>query len=126
MQLLNESSASGWTNFMRDNLTSGVGQFQATVNGVTVNMRDMQRDWTPELGLAATPAALVSSVVGRLLYGQASAALQSEIVTAISTITIPALAANGSNLATVNAAKFNRVKSAVLLTLASPDFLVQK
>jgi uncharacterized protein (DUF1800 family) len=126
MQLLNESSASGWVNFMRDNLSSGVGQFQGTVGGVVLNKRDLQRDWTPELALAATPSALAASVAGKLLYGQASAALQADIATAIGSIVVPVLNGTGSNLAAVNAAKRNRVNAALLLTLASPDFLVQK
>jgi len=126
MQLLNESSAAGWTNFMRDNLSSGVGQYQGTVGGVVLNKRDLQRDWTAEMNLAATPATLVAAVIDKLLPGQRSPTLQSEIVAAISSITLPALNATGSNLATVNAAKLNRVKSALLLVLASPEFLVQK
>jgi hypothetical protein len=60
------------------------------------------------------------------LYGQASAALQADIATAIGSIVVPVLNATGSNLAAVNAAKRNRVNAALLLTLASPDFLVQK
>ena len=36
-RLLNESSAAGWVNYLRDNLDSGVGQFNATVNGAVLN-----------------------------------------------------------------------------------------
>lgn len=126
LQLLNESSASGYVNFMRDNVTSGVGQFQGTVNGVVQNKRDLQRDWTPELTLAATSAALVASVADRLLFGQPSAALQTEVVAAVNSITVPVLNATGSNQAAVNTALRNRVNAALLLTLASPEFLVQK
>lgn len=124
MQLVNESSISAWVNFMRDNLTSGVGQFNGVVGGVTFNRRDLQRNWAPEMALAATPAALVSSVTDKLLYGQPADALRTEIVTAITRINIPA--PTGSNQAQIDAAKFNRVKSALLLTLASPEFVAQK
>jgi len=126
MQLLNESSVSGWVNYMRDNLTSGVGQFNGTVNNVVLNRRDLQRDWSAERALAATPAALVASVTDKLLYGRASAALTNEIVTAIGKITIPALNAGGTNQAAIDTAKQNRVKAAILLVLASPEFLAQK
>jgi uncharacterized protein (DUF1800 family) len=126
LQLYNETSVSGWVNYMRDNLSSGVGLFNGTVNGVVLNRRDLQRDWSAEMALAATPASLVGTVTDRLLYGQPSPALQAEIVTAISSIAIPVLNATGSNLAQVNAAKRLRVNAAVLLTLASPEFLVQK
>ncbi len=124
MQLVNESSVSAWVNYMRDNLTSGVGQFNSTVGGVVFNRRDLQRNWAPEMALANRPAELVSSVTDKLLYGQPADALRSEILGAISRINIPA--PNGSNQAQIDAAKFNRVKSAVLLTLASPEFLAQK
>jgi Protein of unknown function (DUF1800) len=124
MQLVNESSVSAWVNYMRDNLTSGVGQFNGTVGGVVFNRRDLQRNWAPEMALANRPAELVSAVTDKLLYGQPADALRSEILGAISRINIPA--PNGSNQAQIDTAKFNRVKSAVLLTLASPEFLAQK
>ncbi len=126
MQLINESSVSGWANTMRDNLTSGVGQFNGTVGGVAFNRRDLQRNWAPEMALATRPAELVSSITDRLHYGQAPAALNSEIATAIARISIPALNPGGTNQAAIDTAKFNRVKSAVLLSLAAPEFLAQK
>jgi uncharacterized protein (DUF1800 family) len=124
LQLLNESSASGYVNFMRDNLGSGVGQFQGTVGGVVYNRRDLQRDWAPEVALALTPAELIASVTGRLLYTPPSATLLTDLTTAINSITVPTPTA--TNAAAVLAAKRNRINVAVLLTLASPEFLVQK
>ena len=126
MQLFNETSVSGWVNFMRDNVTSGVGQFNGTVNGVVLNRRDLRRDDAAEMALAAQPADLVNRVFDRLLSGQPSAALNTEIKTAVGTIVVPALNATGSNLAQVDAAKRNRVNAALLLTLASPEYLAQK
>jgi uncharacterized protein (DUF1800 family) len=126
MQLLNETSAAGWVNFMRDNLASGIGQTNATVNGVALNRRDLQRDWSAELALAANPADLVLSVTDRLLAGQATDALRSDIATTLARIAIPALNSAGTNQAAIDAARRTRVNAAVLLTLASPEFLVQR
>ena len=126
MQLLNETSVSGWVNFMRDNLTSGVGTYNGTVNTVVLNRRDMQRDWQLEMGLAAQPDALADRVLQKLLYGQASVALRTELINNINSIVVPPLNATGSNLAAVNAALRNRVNAALLLTLAAPEFLAQK
>lgn len=126
MQLLNETSVSGWVNSMRDNVNSGVGSFNGTVGGTVFNRRDLQRNWSAEMEMAGKPAALVGYVTERLLYGQASPALRSDILAAVTSITIPVLNAGGTNLAQVNAAKRNRVNVALLLTLASPEFLVQK
>lgn len=126
MQLLNESSASGWINYMRDNLTSGVGQNNGTVNGVVLNRRDLRRDWTAEMALAPRSTELVSSVTDRLLYGQASPVLTTAMVRAIDKIAIPVLNAGGTNQGAIDTAKRSRVNAAVLLTLATPEFLVQK
>jgi hypothetical protein len=54
------------------------------------------------------------------------ATLKSEIVAAVTSIAIPALTANASNQAAVDTAKRSRVNTALLLTLVSPEFLVQK
>ena len=126
MQLLNETSVSGWVNFMRDNLGSGVGQSNGTVNGVVLNRRDLRRDDAVQMALADQPAALTGHVLGRLLYGQPSVALANEITTVIVKVTIPALNAGGTNQAQVDAAKRNRVNAALLLALASPEYLAQK
>jgi len=126
MQLVNETSISGWVNYMRDNIASGVGQSNGTVNGVALNRRDLQRDWSAQLALASSPAELVKSVTDRLLHGLASDDLRSLISGAVAKITIPALNAAGTNQAAIDAAKRARVNAAVLLTLASPEFLIQK
>ena len=124
LQLLNETSASGWVNTMRDNIASGVGQNNGTIGTVVFNRRDLQRNWAAEMQLAADPPRLAATVLDRLLAGQPAPALQQEIVSAVSSITIPAPTA--TNAAQVAAAQRNRVNAALLLTLAAPEFLVQK
>ena len=126
MQLLNESSAAGWVNYMRDNLNGGVGQTNGTVNGAVLNRRDLQRTWTPELALAAQPVDLMAALGDKLLNGRISVALSADAATAVGKIVIPALNAGGTNQTAIDAAKLNRVKSAVLLVTSSPEFLVQK
>ncbi|HRD97863.1 MAG TPA: DUF1800 domain-containing protein [Rubrivivax sp.] len=126
MQLASETTAAGYVNTMRDNLASGVGQFNATVGGQALNRRDLQRDYAPELALAGDPAALVEHVASRLTHGGAGATLKSEIATAVGTITIPALNASGSNQAQIDSARRNRVNAALLLVLAAPEFVVLK
>jgi uncharacterized protein (DUF1800 family) len=121
MQLLNETSASGWANFMRDNMSSGVGVFNGTVNGTAFNRRDLQRDWSLELELTTKPDRLAQRIVDKLLYGQAAPVLQQEIATAVAAITIPT-----TGTTAIATAKRNRLNAALLLTLASPDYLVQK
>ena len=129
MQITHETTAAGWVNTMRDNVALGVGQTNTTLNGVVLNRRDIQPDFTAELALAADPVALVERVATRLMYGTqttAGAALKLEISTAVGGLLIPALNAAGSNQAAIDTAKRTRVNAAVLLVLASPEFQVQK
>jgi uncharacterized protein (DUF1800 family) len=129
MQITHETTAAAWVNYMRDNVSSGVGVFNGTVGGVVLNRRDIQPDFGAELALAGDPAALVDRVTTRLNYGltgSAGAALKSEIVGAVTLLAVPALNAAGSNQAAIDSAKRTRVNAAVLLMLASPEFQVQR
>jgi len=93
----------------------------------------LRRDVKPEylrnatskwVTLADTPDALVDQVNQRLLYGRMPADLKTEIVGAITKIAIPA--ATGTNQTAIDTARKNRLKSAIYLTLLSPEFLIQK
>jgi uncharacterized protein (DUF1800 family) len=127
MQQVNETSVAGYVNYMRDAIGSGVGATgTATVNGATVTRRDLQADLDAELALAGEPEALVERVNERLLLGAMPAALKSEIVAAVSAISLPVLNATGSNQNQVNTAKRNRVNAAIFLTVVSPEYRVQK
>ena len=130
MQIAHETSAAGYVNFMRDNVASGVGQFNGTVAGVVRNRRDLQGNYSAELAVAADAAALVDLVLSKLTYGtttgNTTAALRTEVVNAIGTIAIPALNANLGNQTSVDNAKRARVNAAILLVLASPEFQVQQ
>ncbi|MCC6247530.1 MAG: DUF1800 domain-containing protein [Rubrivivax sp.] len=122
LQIASETTAAGYVNYMRDNIASGVG----SSNGAPFNRRDLQGNYTAELAIAADAAALAERVTSRLTYGTADAALKSEIAGAVGSITIPALNAGGTNQAAIDTAKRNRVNAALLLTVASPEFVVLK
>ncbi|MBL8342114.1 MAG: DUF1800 domain-containing protein [Rubrivivax sp.] len=120
MQLASETTAAGYVNTMRDNLSAGVG----LSNGAPFNRRDLQGNYAAELALATDAPALVERVTSRLTYGAAGAALKAEIAGAVGSIVVPALNTGGTNQAQVDAAKRNRVNAAILLTLAAPEFVV--
>jgi len=122
LQIASETSAAGYVNYMRDNLSAGVG----ITNGAPFNRRDLQGNYTAELALAADAAALVERVSTRLAYGAAGAALKADIAAAVGSIAIPVLNTGGTNQAAIDTAKRNRVNAAILLTLASPEFVVLK
>ncbi len=123
LQIAHETSAAGYVNFMRDNVASGVGQGNGTINGTVFNRRDLQPDLTAEVALATDPAALVDRVLARLLAAAPAPALRSDIVDTVTRIAIPVTTA--TNAAQVEAAKRSRVNAVLLLALASPEFAVQ-
>jgi len=124
MQLAQETTAAGYVNYMRDNISAGVGQTNGTVNGVVLNRRDLRLNYTGEIALADQPAALVTRLSDKLLCGAMPDTLKAEIQGAIEKITIPA--ATGSNQTAIDTAKRTRVHAAILLTVVSPEYQVQK
>jgi uncharacterized protein (DUF1800 family) len=104
MQTTEETSVVGYLNFMR-----GVVQ-----NGTGVS-NEIKANYATELQLAATPELLVNRVNLLLMQNQMSDSLRSKILTAINSVP------NNSALNTAN-----RVYLAVYLTMASPEYLVQK
>jgi uncharacterized protein (DUF1800 family) len=117
LQILNETSAAGYVNFMRDSISNGVG-FPA---GSGLTRRDIKSEYKPELLIAHDAPALVDRVTQLLTYGVFSAPRRKIVIDAVESIAIPA----GNATATqVKAAKQQRVNAAILLTVASPEFIV--
>jgi uncharacterized protein (DUF1800 family) len=121
MQIAHETTAAGYVNFMRDNLASGVGDWNSTTQ-----RRDLQASWAAELALAEQPGSLLDRLNAKLMYGTMPPALKAEIQAALEAITIPVLNSKASNHKQIDDAKATRVKSAVFLAVISPEFQVQK
>lgn len=100
-QIINESTVAGYLNFMQ--------------NVVRAGFADVTPTYTTELTLVADPDALVDRLNLLLCAGQLSAATLSTIKTAIASISV-----------TTVSGQQNRLYAAVLLTMASPQYLVQK
>ncbi len=101
MQITEETSVVGYLNYMRNAIPNGVG---------TTN--DIKANYSAELALANTPEQLVDRVNLLLLQNNMSTGLRGQILGAIN--------ANPSNSAQ------NKVNLAIFLTMASPEYLVQK
>ena len=99
-QLTNESTTVGWVNFAQTFVASGVGETRP--------------DHTAELAIADDAAALVQRVALLLAGESLSAATIQQITQAVGTVA-----------ATTDTGRRNRVNAAVLLVLASPEYLVQ-
>jgi uncharacterized protein (DUF1800 family) len=110
-QLANEVSLATFANYQR------------AWAGYSVT-RDIQHDYTAELALADNPAALLDRLDLLLMSGQMTATQRNLVTAAINGRAIPA--ATGSNQAAIDSARRDRVSIAVVLTMASPDYVVQK
>ncbi len=118
MQLVDETTTASWVNFIRAGIErNAVGQVQ------TNGLRDIQLDFSAEMALAEQPAALADRIRDRLLYGNMSAGLKTEIVDALQSVAIPAISAGPDAIA---AAQRTRVNVALLLALASTEFVIQR
>ena len=111
MQLVGETSIVGYLNTIRDIIPNGIGG----------SNRDVKGDYTNELALTDTPEKLLDRINLLLMANQMSATLRSQILAAIGSVVIPT-----GDPAAVTAARMNRVSLAIFLTMASPEFLVQK
>lgn len=120
LQITHETTTAGYVNYIRDVVAQGAG------SNAPSGRRDIQANFSAELALADKPAELVDRVTAKLVPAAVPATLKTEIVAAVTSVTIPTLAANGSNQAAVDTAKRTRLNIALLLTLVSPEFLVQK
>lgn len=100
-QITNEQSVVAYINYFQGLIANGTG--------------DAKPDYTSILTKASDSTALVNEVNIVLAAGQLSSATQASIKTAVDSIS--ATAANGP---------INRVGVAILLTMASPDFLTVK
>ena len=120
-QLVNESSVGGYLNAVQGVIRNGIfvnapDLPQGASN--STNGFDITASYAAELALVLDPAALVRRLNLLLCAGQMSAANQSLIVNALSATALTATS--------TDSAKLNRVAAAVLLVMASADYLVQK
>lgn len=106
-QLINESSTPGYVNFM----TSAIG----STNGVG---GDVKAAYTSELAIAHDSTALLDRICLLLAANQITDATKATIKTALDATTV--------TQTSTTAEKQRRVYMAVLLVMASPDYLVQK
>ena len=81
----------------------------------------MQPDYGEVIGLAYRPDALVDRLSMLLAAGDVSPELRAQLIDAVASVAVSAT--NAQSAAT---ARLNRVKLAIFLIMASPDYLVQK
>jgi uncharacterized protein (DUF1800 family) len=112
-QIVDEVTTAGYLNTLQTALTNGIG-----------TSNDVRTALSAETALAETPSQLVDRLNTLLVSGQMSTGLRQRIIDTVTGVTIPA----GTNVtqAQIDAAKLNRARLAVFLTMASPEYLVQR
>jgi uncharacterized protein (DUF1800 family) len=117
-QAVDEVSVAGYTNTMANWISAGVG---ATPAGSST--RDVTTAYTKELAVADNAGALVDRLNLLLFYGQMPATLRERLIAAVNSTPLPAA---GATQATIDAVRLNRVRNAITIAMASPDYLVQR
>lgn len=104
-QIVNEISTIGYVNYMHNVVTNKSNP-------------NLEPDYSAEMLIANDSTALVNQIDLLLSGGQLSQVNKDRIKQAVDSITLPAT--NDAD------ARFNRVAAAIMLTLASPQYLIQK
>ena len=120
-QLVNETTVGGYLNYMQNVMRSGIYAGDPGVpfiGGNQTYVPDITASYTQELALVANAAALVDRINLILCAGQLSATNQATIVAAL----------NGKPVTATSPAneKLDRVCAAILMVMATPDYLIQK
>jgi uncharacterized protein (DUF1800 family) len=111
-QGVDEVTVAGYLNTMQGAIGNGIG-----------TSNDIQSTYTAAMAVASDAGALSDLMNRLLLYGQMTATLRTRLMTAINGVTVPG---GTATQAQINTALLNRSKIAVFLTMASPDYLVQR
>lgn len=109
MQMTNVTTVVGFLNYM-----------QAAIGSDATIGSDIFSSYAAEMNLAATPDLLLDRINLLLMAGQMDTTLRSQILAAVSAISIP----TGDQKA-INAALASRVKTAIYLTMASSAYSAQ-
>ena len=120
-QLVNESSVGGYLNYMQSVIRSGVFVNAPDLPNNTSNATngfDITAAYTAEMVLVLDAGALVKRLNLLLCAGQMSAASE--------TLIVGALNANALTTASSDTARRDRIAAAVLLVMASSEYLIQK
>jgi uncharacterized protein (DUF1800 family) len=120
-QIVNESTVGGYLNYLQGVVRNGLyvnAPDQPNAGSNASNGYDITAAYTGELALVSDATALVKRLSLLLCADQLSASTQTLIVNALNATPVTA--------ASTDAVKRNRVAAAVLMVMASAEYLVQK
>lgn len=111
-QIVDEVSVAGYANTMLGAIGNGIG-----------TGTDVRATYAKEVAIAHDAGALADRMNAILLYGQMSGRLRQRIIDSVNSVAIPGGTATAAQ---INAARLNRARLAVYLTMISPEYLVQR
>lgn len=117
MQIVDEVTTAGYINIMQSWIDQGIGSTPPGGSG-----RDVRTPYTAEIALAENVPGLIDRMDRVLLSGQMSSALRQRLTTALNGVAIPTT----GTPAQIDAARLNRAKLAVFMTMTSNEYIVQR
>lgn len=126
-QLVNETTVGGYLNYMQDVIRNGLRSYidpavpqQSYPPSLGYKLHTVAT-YTSELALVSDASALIKRVNLLLAAGQISDANQTLMINAITSMPI-----NSANATTLASQKLDRICAAVLMVMASSEYLIQK
>jgi hypothetical protein len=126
-QLVNETTVGGYLNYMQDIIRSGLRSYidpavpeASYPSGLGYKLHTVA-NYASELALVTDATALVKRVNLLMAAGQISDANQTLMINAIATMPI-----NSSNATTLASQRLDRISAAILMVMASSEYLIQK
>lgn len=120
-QLVSESTVAGYLNFMTETIRGGLWADGPNVpygDSNATDGYDIKASYSAELAIVIDATALVNRLNLLLCAGQLSAATRTLFINALNATRITATSSSGR--------KLDRIASAVLLVMASAEYLIQK
>ena len=111
-QIVDEVTVAGYANTIQGAIGTGIG-----------TGADVRSAYAAEIAVAGDATLLVERMNRLLLYGQMSPTLRVRITDSVNSVAIPGA---GSTQAQIDAARLNRARLAVYMTMISPEYLVQR
>lgn len=125
-QLMDELSVAGYANFMSTGIYMGFGRkgYDGTAADLDIRTAYQRSTSEPVYALADTPINLVEDINNRLMYGQMSQALKDDIVYAVTQVDHRSKTSPTADQ--IASTRRTRLWTALLLTLVSPEYQIQR
>ena len=127
-QLVNETTVGGYLNFMQSAIRTGFYTYDPKLSYTpyTNYVLDMVPSYAQELALSTSETTLVTRLNLILCAGQISATSQALMVTALKSMPPTATVPPAPPAIPTTTQKLDRIAAAVLMIMASPEYLIQK